>query len=163
MALIGRDRALEDSKVTKAHHALRQIPEDECLRLLGGATLGRVALSIGALPVVLPVNFILDDGDVVLRTSSGSKLDAALAEAVVAFEVDEYDPVYHAGWSVLLTGRATVITEPGELDRLRQLPLRPWAAGERDNYVRIARQTLSGRRIGDAVMHVRHFSHPLPP
>lgn len=144
-----------------ADHALSTIPEDECLRLLGGATLGRVALSIGALPVVLPVNFVMDHGDVVLRTSSGTKLDAALAGAVVAFEADEYDPVYHAGWSVLLTGVATVVTRPDELDRLKRLPLRPWASGERDHYVRIVKHTVTGRRIGDPVLHTRHFSHPL--
>jgi nitroimidazol reductase NimA-like FMN-containing flavoprotein (pyridoxamine 5'-phosphate oxidase superfamily) len=142
------------------HGGLQVIPEDECLRLLGGATLGRVALSIGALPVVLPVNFAMDDGDVVLRTNKGTKLNAALAGAVVAFEADEYDAVYHTGWSVLVTGVARVVTLPDELSRLKELPLRPWAPGERDDYVRIARHTVTGRRIGSPVLPPRHLSHP---
>lgn len=141
-------------------HGLQAISEGECLRLLGHTTLGRVALSIGALPVVLPVNFAMDDGDVVLRTGSGSKLDAALAGSVVAFEVDNYDPVYHSGWSVLLTGVASVVTAETELERLDRLPLRPWAPGKRDHYIRIARHVVSGRRLGDPVLPRRHFGHP---
>jgi nitroimidazol reductase NimA-like FMN-containing flavoprotein (pyridoxamine 5'-phosphate oxidase superfamily) len=146
--------------VSTDHAGLQVIPEDECLRLLAGATLGRVALSIAALPVVLPVNFAVDHGDVILRTGSGTKLDAALAGSVVAFEVDDYDPVYHTGWSVLFTGIANVVTLHPELDRLKQLPLRPWAPGERDHYVRIAKHAVSGRRIGDPVLRRRHSSHP---
>lgn len=149
-----------ETVVASDSRSLEAIPEDECLRLLSHATLGRVALSIGALPAVLPVNFAMDDGDVVLRTGSGSKLDAALAGSVVAFEVDSYDPVYHTGWSVLLTGVATVVTAKSELDRLDRLPLRPWASGQRDHYVRIARQVVSGRRLGDPVLPRRHFTHP---
>ena len=142
------------------HSGLQVIPEDECLQLLAGATLGRVALSVCALPVVLPVNFVMDHGDVVLRTGSGTKLHAALAGSVVAFEVDAYDPVYHTGWSVLLTGVAKVVVLPAELDRLKQLPLRPWAPGERDHFIRIARHVVTGRSIGDPVLQRRHFTRP---
>lgn len=160
-ALVQSAPGSQDEEMVATDHAgLEVIPEDECLRLLSGATLGRVALSIGALPVVLPVNFVMDDGNVVLRTQKGSKLNAALAGAVVAFEVDEYDAVYHAGWSVLLTGVAGVVTVPEELSRLKHLPLRPWAPGERDNYVRITRHIITGRRIGNTVLPARHLSHP---
>jgi hypothetical protein len=96
----------------------------------------------------------------VLRTQKGSKLNAALAGEVVAFEVDDYDAVYHTGWSVLLTGVARVVTLPDELSRLKQLPLRPWAPGGRDDYVRISRHIVTGRRIGYPVLPPRHLSHP---
>jgi hypothetical protein len=60
-----------------------------------------------------------------------------------------------------MTGVASVVSDRDELDRLKQLPLRPWAPGDRDHYVRIAKHTVTGRRIGDPVLHTRHFSHPL--
>jgi len=129
-------------------HELQPLAPEECQRLLAERSIGRVGISVGALPVVLPVNYALLDGDVVVRTGEGTKLDAALAGAVVAFEVDQVDPIYHQGWSVLLQGRATVIADPDDIDRARRLPLRAWAPGARDRYIRIPIEIISGRRIG---------------
>jgi nitroimidazol reductase NimA-like FMN-containing flavoprotein (pyridoxamine 5'-phosphate oxidase superfamily) len=129
------------------HVELRPIPEDECTLLLAAGSVGRVGLSQGALPVVLPVNYAVLDGDIVIRTGAGTKLDAALTNAVVAFEIDAVDPVYHEGWSVMVQGRAHEVVDPEELKRARALPLEPWAAGARDRFVRIASERMSGRRI----------------
>ena len=76
----------------------------ECLHLLAGATIGRIGVQYGALPTVLPVNFVLYEEAIVIRTSPGTKLDAATRNAVVAFEADSIDSVYHTGWSVSVTG-----------------------------------------------------------
>lgn len=115
--------------------------------LLAAGTVGRVALSQNALPVVLPVNYAVLDGDVVIRTGAGTKLDAALNGAVVAFEIDAVDPIYHEGWSVMVQGRAHEVVDSEELKRARALPLEPWAAGARDRFVRISAERMSGRRI----------------
>jgi nitroimidazol reductase NimA-like FMN-containing flavoprotein (pyridoxamine 5'-phosphate oxidase superfamily) len=126
---------------------LVQLSRDECLRLLATAPVGRVALSMGALPVVLPVNFVLDGESVVFRTGEGTKHEAAVSNTVVAFEVDQIDPLYHSGWSVLVTGVANVVTAPTEVTRLAALPLRPWADGQRGYYVRISGDRITGRRL----------------
>ena len=99
-------------------NGLEVLSRAECLRLLGGARIGRVGLSMGALPAVLPVNFTLVDDAIVLRTAAGSKLDAALANSVVAFEVDSIDPMYHTGWSVLVQGVASEVVDPADRERL---------------------------------------------
>ncbi|MBV8161453.1 MAG: pyridoxamine 5'-phosphate oxidase family protein [Acidimicrobiia bacterium] len=127
---------------------LQALSPEECEHLLAQRSIGRVAISVGALPVVLPVNYALLDGDVVIRTGVGTKLDAALAGAVVAFEVDNVDPIYHEDWSVLIQGRASVMADPQDVVRAERLPLRPWAPGGRDHYIRIPAELLSGRRIG---------------
>jgi uncharacterized protein len=129
---------------------LQALSPQECERLLARTTVGRVGISMRALPVVLPVNYAMLDGDVVIRTGEGTKLDAALAGAVVAFEVDHVDPIYHEGWSVLLQGRAAEIADPHDIERARALPLRPWAPGTRDRYIRIPAEVISGRRIAVA-------------
>lgn len=134
-------------------HELQLLSAAECSELLAQQSVGRVGISVGALPVVLPVNYAMLDGDVVIRTGEGSKLDAALARAVVAFEVDHVDPIYHEGWSVLVQGRAAVLERPDEVERAALLPLRPWAPGGRDRYVRIPTEIISGRRIGVPVNH----------
>lgn len=124
----------------------------ECRMLLAGATVGRVAVSVHAVPAVFPVNFALLDGDVVFRTGTGTKLDAAVRHAVVAFEVDQVDPLYHEGWSVLVVGMADELRDPQLLARARELPLRPWAEGPRDHVVRIGSEIVTGRRLAHRVL-----------
>jgi uncharacterized protein len=128
-------------------NGLEVLAVEECFRLLETATLGRVGVSSGALPTILPVNFCFDDGRIFLRTSAGTKLDAATRNAVVAFEVDDIDRMSHTGWSVVVTGVAEEITDAAEVDALQRLPLRRWAPGGDDRLVAIRPQLVSGRRI----------------
>lgn len=128
------------------------LDEGECLALLSSASLGRVAVSMGALPVIFPVNYVVVEGAVLFRTGAGTKLAAATDNAVVAFEVDSFDEGEHSGWSVLVVGAAGVVSDPAELEAASRLPLVPWADGRRDHYVRVPVEFVSGRRI----------VHPLP-
>ena len=128
-----------------------EIAPEECLTLLGLAYVGRIGVSVHALPVILPVNYVMHDGDVVFRVSSGTKLAAATAGTVVAFEVDHHDPHGMRGWSVLLQGRAEEILDPGEVAQARMLPLHSWALdGTADHFVRIRPTMISGRRFQPA-------------
>lgn len=95
-------------------NGLEILDTEECMRLLESATLGRIGFTSGALPTVLPVNFKVDSGRILVHTTRGSRLDAALKDAVVAFETDDLDPVEHSGWSVAVTGMATEL-DPGTL------------------------------------------------
>jgi nitroimidazol reductase NimA-like FMN-containing flavoprotein (pyridoxamine 5'-phosphate oxidase superfamily) len=126
---------------------LELLDEEECHALLAAGTIGRVGTTIGALPVILPVNYAYVDGAVVFRTGDGTKLRASKGGSVIAFEVDAYDAVARRGWSVLVVGRADVVTDDGDLERLRSLGLAPWANGERTTYVRLHPEMLTGRRI----------------
>lgn len=125
---------------------------EECLRLLGSVSIGRIVFTDKALPAILPVNYLLYDGSVIIRTGRGSKLATAARNAVVAFEADRFDTDecgldYHRGWSVTVIGQAQEVTEPTERDMLTRLPLRAWAPGERDHYIRIPTELVSGHRI----------------
>ena len=113
------------------------------MRLLGCTTVGRVAVTIGALPAIFVVNYVLADGAIVFRTGEGTKLKAALDRAVVAFEADLTDPVHHQGWSVQAIGVAEEFT-PDAADFEGPSP---WAPGIRDHLVRIRPEFVSGRRI----------------
>jgi hypothetical protein len=117
------------------------------LELLGSKPIGRVVVSMDALPAALPVNFALLNGDIVFRTGVGSKLSAALDNAVVAFEVDDFEADTCEGWSVLVTGHSEEITDPRELERARRLPLAPWVPTVPSRFVRIRSQLVSGRRV----------------
>ncbi|MFC7036792.1 pyridoxamine 5'-phosphate oxidase family protein, partial [Nonomuraea rubra] len=115
-------------------------------RLLPSRPIGRIVFTDRALPAVQPVNFCLDEQDIVIRTAAGSKLAAATRHAVVAFEVDDFDPEARSGWSVTVVGYARVADDPAELARLESLPLTPWARG-RDHFIVITAVEATGRRI----------------
>ena len=125
---------------------------EACLTLLGTRNVGRLGLSIEALPAILPVRFAMLDDRIVVRTVPGTKLDAAVTQSVVAFEVDDHDPDGSWGWSVLVRGRGAEITEPGQLARAEALPLRVWAIKDRvaDRFLAIETALVTGRRFGDA-------------
>jgi nitroimidazol reductase NimA-like FMN-containing flavoprotein (pyridoxamine 5'-phosphate oxidase superfamily) len=134
---------------------LEVLGRDECLRLLASATLGRIGFTSGALPAVLPVNFHLDGERILVRTGRGSQLDAALQNAVVAFEVDEFDPIHHSGWSVAVTGLATEVGDPTELDAARQEPVTRWTPPGSESVVAISTELVSGRRVTTGTQAVR--------
>ena len=128
-----------------------QLDREDCLELLRDEPVGRVALTARALPVVLPVNFALLDGEIVWRSAQGTKLSDASAGFVVAFEADHYDPDHKQGWSVMIQGLAHVITEADQLERARRLPLESWALeGATDHYVCLVPNIVTGMRIRHA-------------
>jgi len=76
-------------------NGLEVLDRDQCMGLLAGVNLGRVALHTRALPVVLPVNFALAGDRIVFPTDRGTRLAAGTNEAVVAFEADDIDAASH--------------------------------------------------------------------
>jgi nitroimidazol reductase NimA-like FMN-containing flavoprotein (pyridoxamine 5'-phosphate oxidase superfamily) len=128
-------------------NGLEVLERDECLRLLASATIGRIGFTSGALPTVLPVNFHLDGERILVRTGRGSKLDAAVHNAVVAFEVDDFDSIYHSGWSVAVIGVATEVSDPIEVDEAYRMPIARWATMGDEAVLAISSALVSGRRI----------------
>jgi nitroimidazol reductase NimA-like FMN-containing flavoprotein (pyridoxamine 5'-phosphate oxidase superfamily) len=107
---------------------------------------GRVGFFADGEMVILPVNHVVDGQDLVFRTARGSKLSAAEGRNLVTFEADEYDEQTRSGWSVVVTGRAEVIYEDAEIQRLSQLGLHPWVtAVQRPFWIRIRASAVSGR------------------
>ena len=129
------------------HAGLEPLPFDTCLELLASAPLGRVGFHADGELVILPVNHVMDGQEVAFRTARGSKLAAAGEQGVVAFEADFYDQQSRSGWSVLVTGVATVVYEAPEIERLGRLGLDRWATNvEHPFWVRIRPTSVTGRR-----------------
>jgi len=139
--------------MTRDRNELEVLSSGECLDLLCTQAVGRVGLSVGALPVVLPVNFVVDGEHIILRTGFGTKLSAALRNAVVCFEVDDIDQRDQTGWSVLVTGTAHELVGT-DAAHAATLPLRPWPGSTADHLVAISIDLVSGRRIVPAVQLV---------
>jgi len=130
---------------------MERLTREECVALLATEEVGRLAVVDFGTPVVFPVNYALDGDTVVFRTDPGTKLDKG-TRSRAAFEIDDFDREHRTGWSVVAVGRLEEVTAfDGPLfDRVHALPIEPWAGGEKQHWVRLVPDRISGRRIGPA-------------
>ena len=124
---------------------LEVLSEDDSARLLAAGVVGRIGVTVGALPAIFPVNYRVVDGVILFRTTRESTLATAAHGAVVAFEVDDYELMDRSGWSVLVVGQAEVIDDDASVPMLTGP--RSMVDGERSALVRIVPTFLTGRRI----------------
>lgn len=130
--------------------SLETIAVSECWALLATQELGRLGVNAEHYPLIVPVNYGIAAGDVlVLRSGPGTKL-AAATHANVTFEVDQIDPVTRTGWSVLVRGLAEEVTDAHRtevVDSTRSSAVAPWAPGEHEHWLRLIPHKVTGRRI----------------
>lgn len=128
---------------------LTELTREESVRLLSSVSLGRIVFTHRALPAIRPVNHIVDNGDVIIRSNLGTAVVSAANTArgvVVAYEADAIDPEEHRGWSVIVTGTAYLVHDTQEVARYER-ELRPWVAGEMDQVIRIRPEMITGFRL----------------
>jgi nitroimidazol reductase NimA-like FMN-containing flavoprotein (pyridoxamine 5'-phosphate oxidase superfamily) len=135
--------------MSRERYGLEVLTTDECMALLDSRrSLGRIGYVVDGVPIIVPVNYVLDDDSIVFLTTRGSKLSWLSNHRNVAFEVDEVHSVDESGWSVLVRGTAAEVTDPAEVRRLRRGPLRSWAVPTSEHWVRLTIGLISGRRLG---------------
>jgi nitroimidazol reductase NimA-like FMN-containing flavoprotein (pyridoxamine 5'-phosphate oxidase superfamily) len=128
---------------------LHDLDHSACEELLRLKDVGRVAVCAPDGPHVVPVNYAVTQGAVVIRTSPYSILGTYGREHTVALEVDHLDHQTHEGWSVQVRGRASMVADPDDIQRIRMdWDPEPWADGSRRLYIRLPWQELTGRLIG---------------
>jgi nitroimidazol reductase NimA-like FMN-containing flavoprotein (pyridoxamine 5'-phosphate oxidase superfamily) len=135
---------------------LAVMTQKESWALVKQAALGRLAFVMDGWPLVMPVNYLVDGDDVVMRSDPGRKLTAARQQVQATLEVDWVDRVHRSGWSVLVFGIATAVDDPQEIARLDRRGLRSWAASERASWIRLLPVEITGRRLP------RAWSYPDP-
>jgi hypothetical protein len=119
----------------------------ECWRLFRTQEVGRLAVSIADHPDIFPINYVVDGETIVFRTGPGTKLAAAVLGRGIAFEIDGYDPVAGDAWSVVLKGQAREIEHMIEYFDAEELPLFPWHASSKPDFVRLEPAEVTGRRF----------------
>jgi uncharacterized protein len=124
-------------------HLPRELSTDECLELLGSVPLGRVGRNDPSGPSIVPVNFVVHRGGVLLRSLDGSKTQAADDAEPVSFEADGPDVVHRSGWSVLVRGRLRYVDVTAD-----DLPdPDSFAAGADDDLLWLEPEQITGRRL----------------
>jgi nitroimidazol reductase NimA-like FMN-containing flavoprotein (pyridoxamine 5'-phosphate oxidase superfamily) len=135
------------------HAVLEQLDEAECLRLIAGGGIGRIAYTGKYDLTVLPVNYKLHDGAILFRTSADSltadELRTGLAgsEYRVAFEVDDFNHASRDGWSVLVQGPAHHLDDEAERADALAAGVEAWPGGEHDHFIKVSPMRVTGRRI----------------
>ena len=136
-----------------ADRLIEELDEAESLRLISAGGIGRIAYQGRFGPAVLPVNYKWHDGAIVFRTVRHSALDEDLQTGIsggdylVAFEIDDYDVPGRQGWSVLIQGPAHHVESETERTAAKEAGVEPWAPGNRELFLRIVPQRVTGRRI----------------
>ncbi len=121
------------------------LSEDESWSLLSSMSLGRLVTILGGQPEIFPVNFVAQRRTVLFRTAQGTKLFSAVMNDRVAFEVDDHTVA--EGWSVIIKGRAHVLSATAEILEAQDAELLPWIATLKPLYVRVIALEITGRRF----------------
>ncbi len=148
MEIPTRPRSRSDQRERDDLQRPEGLSESECLGLLGGVDVGRLAVRLTDGGVdVFPVNFIVDHGTVLFCTAAGTKLSSIQVDPLVAFEADHFDWYERIAWSVVVKGEARRVTDRAELLELRDGDLDSWQHDRKSDFVRIVPSTTTGRRF----------------
>lgn len=124
-------RVRQHGRMSVEPASIEVLSRDECLALLARHGLGRLAILVGGRPDIVPVNYALGPGGLVIHTRHDGLLDRA-TRLSAAFEIDGIDSGRRA-WSVTVRGTLEDIT--GAVDHrsvaLQTETVTPLAPGER--------------------------------
>ena len=119
-----------------------------CFDLLRQAQIGRVLLSVDALPTARSVKFALLGTRIVMRVAAGSQVHRATPGRVVAFQSDHYDGANGDGWSIVALGVGEEVSDPEALPLLHDLLADVWSRPPaQDAFVQIPVRSIIGERV----------------
>lgn len=122
-----------------------ELDDEQSWRLLEGTKHGRLVVSVAGEPDIFPVNYVTADRKIYLRTAPGNKLAQLTINSAVLFETDGI--LSEEAWSVVLRGKARVLSNSAELAAVEELGLKTWVPTLKDFYVEIEPTSVSGRHF----------------
>lgn len=136
-----------EGMATDARNGATILTPEQCWERLGSTTLGRLAVAVGSQPDIFPLNFVVIDNTIYLRTVEGSKLASVVINSSVAFEVDGLDEPTNVAWSVVLQGEAEVVADHRIMEQIEDLPWFPWNTAPKNQFIAIKPNRVSGRQF----------------
>ena len=130
---------------------IEQMSTQECWEVLDRERFGRLAVAVQGEPDIFPINFLVDNGTLLMRTAAGTKLTELVINAAVAVEADGRDG--DEAWSVIVKGLARMVDSFSETYADDGKELETWLPSDKPIYVEITARSMSGRRFlrGSAV------------
>lgn len=115
------------------------LSESVCRAMLASRSVGRLALSVRALPVILPVQYDFDGDFITICLGGNDVPPASVADAVAAFSVDDIQVDISLGWTVHVLGTIGPPRSPGAPTDCGQVPAGP--------LVQMTPAAITGRRL----------------
>jgi uncharacterized protein len=125
--------------------SVEQMPPHECWAAMRTVNLGRLGFSVDEEQEIFPLNYVIDQGTIVFRTSSSSRIGLCLDGRGVAFEADGLSD--GLAWSVVVKGHAKEIAGLYDSIAAAELPVHPLQPGQKPRLVRITADAVTGRRF----------------
>lgn len=129
------------------HHGLKLLSEEQFIQLLRSKTVGRVGLSASSLPFVLPVRYVVDDSRILMRTGQGTRMAAATSNAVVAFEVDEFDDNGRGVERPMVGVRPREVVDDAPVGPVAEAVLSSWVGPMPAKCLSIPMEIVTGQRL----------------
>jgi len=138
-----------------ARHALERLDEAECMELLAGEGMARLAFNTRYGLTALPVAYKIDAGSIVLGTwdpvfDEDLRTGIEYADYQVAVEVDQIDQQAGRGWFVLARGAAHHLDTEAERAPFINAGLGPWVEGVPAHFIRVSPTVIFGVRARQA-------------
>lgn len=122
-----------------------ELSRDACFARLAEHRIGRLALSVNALPTIVPVRYAVIGHELLIGEVAEASIVSALENSVVAFEADTVENAGGAGWVVCVVGKATEVVDTATIAKLRSLPAGTGGSAPRGRYFRVTTERVTGR------------------
>ena len=136
---------MTNADVDATQSPVHLLTHEECWDFLLSASLGRLAVAVGGVPDIFPVNFVAADQRILFRTAAGTKLLELTVNHTVAFETDGVGR--DEAWSVVVHGTARALDTQREMEAAATLPLSPLIPTVKPIFVEIVPTKITGRRF----------------
>lgn len=131
---------------TERARQVEELDTAECWRLLETANLGRLAIEgHDGRPDVFPVNHLVHNGNVYIRSAPGTKLSSIAKNPAVAFEIDGETANFQ--WSVVLHATAHRLDLDDEIEQSGVLELVSASPTVKHDVIRLSPESVTGRRF----------------
>lgn len=125
---------------------VEELDTAHCWKLLESAKLGRLAIEgHDGRPDMFPVNYLVHNGNVFIRSAPGTKLRSIAKHPAVAFEIDGETTNYH--WSVVMHASAHRLDVDADIEASGVLELISASPTSKENFIRLTPETVTGRRF----------------
>ncbi len=148
----GARKSQPDAAAAGHRRRLVELDDAACWDRLGRAFIGRIIRIVRGEAEVSVVSIGLDDGAVVMRSTTGTRLSATLASPGVpaVLEVDDLDAQTGTGWSVVARGTLTPVLGLIESTHLDRTQPPSWLLGDTEGtWVRFDVTRMTGRELID--------------
>ena len=122
---------------------------DECWRLLGSCTLGRLCLDTGERVHVALTPYVVRERRVCFRAVAFGLVARHVLTRPVTFQADDVHDDGGAAWAVTATGGAAHVSDPATLAAL-WTPVRPptWSVRPESVWIALTPDDVRGQRLG---------------